>query len=115
MTGCGTGVVLICQYSGGVINGRQRFIDVPFRWLSFPLSPKIVLPGRVRQPSSPADTPDGGRLESAWPSLDIPWVFDGVVFAVVPEGLASPLGARVLGSNGAGPGYNEFGILLELP
>ena len=115
MTGCGTGVVLICQYSGGVINGRRLFIDVPFGRRSFPLSSKIVLPRGVRQPSSPADIPDVFRLESVWPSLDIPWEFDVVVFAVEPEGLALALGARVPSSNGAGPGYNEFCILLESP
>src|SRR5262245_24003789 len=51
-----------------------------------------------------------GLLKVLWSS----WTktLDGVVFAVGPEGLASPLGARVLGSNGAGPGYNEFCILL---
>ena len=81
----------------------------------FPLSPKIVLPCGVRQPSSPEDTPDVGPLESAWLSLDIPWEFDVVVFAVAPEGLALALGTPVPSSNGAGPGYNEFGILLELP
>src|SRR5262245_30279741 len=115
MTGWGTGVVLICQYSGGVINGRRLFIDAPFGRRSFPLSSKTVLSCGVRQPSSPEDTPDVGRLESAGPSLDIPWEFDGVVFAVAPEGLALALGTPVLGSNGAGPGYNECCILLESP
>jgi hypothetical protein len=52
-----------------------------------------------RQASSPADTPDVGRLESAWPSLNIPWEFDGDPFAVAPESLALALGARVPSSN----------------
>src|SRR5262249_19669377 len=115
MTGYGTGVVLICQCSGGVINGRRLFIDFPFRRRSFPLSSKTVLCCGVRQPSSPEDTPDGGRLKSVWPSLDIPWEFDVVVFAAAPEGLALALGTPVPSSNGAGPGYNEFCILLESP
>jgi hypothetical protein len=114
MTGCGTGVVLICQCSGGVINARCLFSDTPLRRRSFPLSSKTVLCS-VRQPSSPEDTPDVGRLESAWPSHDIPPEFDVVVFAVAPEGLALTLGTRVPSSNGAGPGYNECCILLESP
>src|SRR5262245_10452828 len=80
-----------------------------------PLLPKIVLRDGVRQRSSPADPPDVGPLESAWPSLDIPWEFDVVVVAVAPEGLALALGTPVPSWNGAGPGYNEFCILLESP
>src|SRR5262249_31673410 len=55
MTGCGTGVVLICQYSGGVINGCRLFIDVPFGRRSFPLSSKIVLPWVLYDPVSSSD------------------------------------------------------------
>ena len=87
----------------------------PLRGDPFPSRQKTVLSCGVRQPSSPEDTPDVGRLESAWPSLDIPWEFDVVVFAVGPESLALALGARVPSSNGAGPVYNEFCILLESP
>jgi hypothetical protein len=79
----------------------------------FPSRQRLSSPCGVRQPSSPEDTPDVGRLESVWRSLDIPWEFDVVVFDVAPEGLASALGAQVPGSNAAGPGYNEFCILLE--
>jgi hypothetical protein len=67
------------------------------------------------QRSSPADTRDADLRESASPSLDTPWECNVVVLRVAPEGLASALGAQVPGSNGAGPGYNEFGILLEWP
>ena len=72
-------------------------------------------PSNFRQRSSPADTRDEDLRESASLSLDTPWECDVVVLAVAPEGLASALGAQVPGSNGAGPGYNEFGILLEWP
>ena len=52
------------------------------------------------------DTRDVGRLESVWLSLDIPWEFDVVVFAVVPEGLALALGTQVPSSNGDELGCN---------